>query len=414
MKILFLNTFDITGGAAKAVCRLLKGLQQKNEIQAQMLVQSKKSDDYTVLGPEIFLEKVYSKIVPILDYIPLRFYKKRKNIIFSSSIIPTNVLKKIKHISPDIVHINWITAGFMKIESISRIKEPIIWTLHDSWAFTGGCHIPFECKKYSKNCGCCPILNSNNKNDLSYKNWKRKKKSWENLDLTIVSPSSWLGECAKKSSLFNNKKICVIPNGLDLSIFKPIDKYIARDILNLPKDNKLVLFGAMNAIVDKNKGFHLLKEALRIINPIHNNLELLIFGSSKPKEEVNLNIKTRFLGQINDELSLSLIYSSADVMVVPSIQETFSQTAVESLACGTPVVAFNSTGPKDIIEHKINGYLAIPFDTSDLANGIQWVLEDNNRLKQLGRNAREKATKCFDINIIARKYIDLYEKVLNK
>ncbi len=412
MKIILINTNDIEGGAAIAAYRLLKGLQQ-SRIEAQMLVQSKKSDDYSVIGPQTKWQKIFGKFTHTLDSIPLRFYKQRKKIIFSPAFLPDNINKKIQDINPDIIHLHWIASGFIRIETLAKINKPIVWTLHDSWAFTGGCHIPFDCKKYTGSCGQCPVLNSNKKNDLSYKIWERKEKSWKNLDLTIVTPSSWLGECAKKSSLFCKTQIEVIPNGIDLNRFKPIDKNIAKDILCLPKDKKMILFGAMSAINDQNKGFHLLKQVFKKFQLIGNkNIEFVIFGSSKPRDEENLGFKTHYLGRLNDEISLAVVYSAADTMIIPSIQEAFGQTASESMSCGTPVVAFGTTGLLDIVDHQINGYLAEPFDTTDLAYGIKWVLEDSIRWKQLNQNAREKVIKEFDIIKVAKRYIDLYKDVI--
>ena len=412
MKLLLLNTNDISGGAALAAYRLLKGLQQ-NGVQAQMLVQFKKSDDYSVIESLTKWYKIFGILRPIIDSIPVRFYRQRKKIFFSPAILPDNISKKIKDINPDIVHLHWIASGFIRIETLTKINKPIIWTFHDSWAFTGGCHILFDCKKYIESCGCCPILNSNKKRDLSYRIWKRKEKSWKTLDLTIVTPSSWLSECAKKSSLFYKTRVEVIPNGIDLNRFKPIDKNIARDILCLPKDKKLILFGAMGVINDQNKGFYLLKEALKKVSSKKNkNIELIIFGSSKPKDEENLGFKTHYLGQLNDGISLALVYSAADVFIVPSIQENLPNTVMESLACGTPVVAFDVGGIGDMIVHQKNGYLVNLFDTGDFAYGIKWVLEDNSRWKKLSENAREKVVNQFDIVKVAKRYEDLYKDIL--
>ncbi|MBA7568028.1 putative teichuronic acid biosynthesis glycosyltransferase TuaC [subsurface metagenome] len=412
MKILLLNTNDISGGAAIAAYRLLKGLQ-KNGVQAQMLVQSKKSDDYSIIGPQTKWQKAFSRIRPIIDSIPVKFYKQRKKIIFSPAILPDNIFKKIQDINPDIIHLHWIAGGFIKIESLAKMKKPIVWTLHDMWAFSGGCHYDEECGKYINNCGRCPLLNSNKKNDLSYKIWKRKEKSWKNLDLTIVTVSSWLGECAKKSSLFNKTRVEVIPNGIDLNRFKPIDKNIARDILYLPKDKKIILFGALSTLSDKRKGYPLLKEALKKFSSKENkDIELVIFGSSKPKDEENMGFKTRYLGRLNDEISLELVYSAADVMIVPSIQDNLPNTVMESISCGTPVVAFNIGGIHDMIDHQKNGYLAKPFDAADLAYGIKWVLEDDKRWRKLSENAREKVKNEFDIVKVAKRYVDLYKNAL--
>ena len=412
MKILLLNTYDISGGAAIAAYRLLKGLQQ-NGAQAQMLVQSKKSDDYSIIGPKTKWQKAFSKIRPVIDSIPFRFYKQRKKIIFSPAILPENISKKIQDINPDIVHLHWVAGGFIKIESLAKIKMPIVWTFHDMWAFTGGCHYDEDCGKYINNCGRCPLFGSNKQKDLSYKIWKRKKKAWENLDLTIITPSSWLGECAKKSSLFHKTRVEVIPNGIDLNRFKPIDKNIARNILYLPKDKKLILFGALSVLSDKRKGYPLLKEALKkYFFKENKDIELVIFSSSRPRDEENLGFKTHYLGRLNDEISLSLVYSAADIMIIPSIQEAFGQTASESLACGTPVVAFGITGLLDIVDHQKNGYLAKPFDTIDLEHGIKWVLEDNNRWKKLSENARAKVVNEFNIVKVAKRYEDLYKDVI--
>lgn len=409
MKILLLNTNDISGGAAIAAYRLLKGLQ-RNGVQAQMLVQSKKSDDYSIIGPDTKWQKVFEKLRPTLDSIPIRFYKQRKKNIFSPAIMQDNISKKIQNINPDIVHLHWIAAGFIRIETLAKINKPIIWTLHDMWAFTGGCHYDEECGKYINNCGHCPILGSNKKNDLSSKIWKRKEKSWKNLDLTVVTPSSWLGECAKKSSLFYKTRVEVIPNGIDLNRFKPIGKNIARDILCLPKNKKLILFGALS---DKRKGFTLLKEALKKYSSKENkDIELVIFGSSKPKDEENLGFKTHYLGRLNDEISLALIYSASDAMIVPSIQDNLPNTIVESISCGTPVVAFDVGGIHDMIEHQKNGYLAKPFDTTDLAHGIKWVLEDNIKWRKLSENARVTVINKFDIIKVAKRYENLYMDIL--
>jgi len=414
MKILLLNTNDMSGGAAIAAYRLLKGLQQ-NDVQAQMLVQSKKSDDYSIIGPEIKWQKAFSKIRPIIDSIPVKFYKQRKKIIFSPAILPDNIYKKTHNINPDIVHLHWIAGGFIKIESLTKMKKPIVWTLHDSWAFTGGCHIPFDCKKYTRSCGQCPLLNSNKENDISHKIWRRKKKSWKNLNLTIVAPSKWLGECAKKSSLFHDIHVEIIPNGIDTNCFKPIDKNIAKDILCLPKDIKVILFGAMGAINNQNKGFHLLKQVFKKFQLRGNkNIEFFIFGSSEPRDEENLGVKTHYLGRLNDEISLSLVYSSADVFIVPSKQENLPNTVMESLSCGTPVVAFKVGGIPDMIDHQKNGYLAKPFDTTDFANGIKWALEDDTRLKEFSKNAREKVINEFDIIKVAKRYEKLYKDIQKK
>ena len=411
MKILIVNKSDIQGGAARAAYRLHKALLE-NGVDSKMLVQDKISDDYTVIGPTTKVQKAIAKIRPTIDSLPVRLYKNRTKTLFSPSWLGfSGIVDKINKINPDIVHLHWICGGMMTIEDISRIKAPIIWSLHDNWAFTGGCHIKWECEKYRENCGACPRLGSQKENDLSRRVWRRKQKSFANIDnITIVGLSHWLTESSKNSSLLKNRKHITLPNPIDINIFKPFYKDKARELWNLPKDKKLVLFGAMSATSDINKGFKELSDAMEKLTS--KDIELVVFGSSKPQNAPDFGFKTHYLGRLHDDVSLVTLYSAVDVMVVPSLQENLSNTIMESLACATPVVAFDVGGNSDMIEHKINGYLAKPLESDDLANGIDWVLNASN-YDELCINARKKVVKEFDSKVVAKKYIKLYEEVLN-
>ena len=245
-----------------------------------------------------------------------------------------------------------------KLKSKPKFKQTLVWTAHDMWPFTGGCHYSGECIKYTQSCGQCPQLKSLQNGDISRWVWWRKTKAWKNLNLTIVTPSQWLANCARNSSLFQDLRIEVIPNDLEIQRFKPIEKNTARHLLGLPQDKQLILFGAMSSTSDYRKGFHLLKPALQKLSQspmLQERLELVIFGASEPKEPIDVGFKIRYLGRLNDDISLALTYSAADVMIVQSIQEAFGQTASESLSCGTPVMAFNANRLKDIVDHQQNG-----------------------------------------------------------
>lgn len=412
MKILIVNTFDILGGAARSAYRLHKSLLSAG-IDSKMLVQTKKSDDYTVISVygSSKIGKAFSLIRPTLDQIPLNFYKNRIKTPFSPAWLPfSKVIEKIKEINPDIVHLHWIAGGMIRIEDLAKINKPIVWTLHDNWAFTGGCHIKWSCERYTNSCGACPVLGSDKKYDLSKKVWIRKNKILKKINMVIVCPSKWLHDCSKKSSLLKDKRHKIIPNPIDADLFKPIDESISRKIWNLPQDKKLIAFGAISPTSDINKGFKELKEALYKIAD-KKNIELVVFGSSKPKNPPDVGFKIHYLGHLHDDISLIILYNAVDVMVVPSLQENLSNTIMESLACGTPVVAFNVGGNSDMIEHLKNGYLAKPFDIDDLRIGIEWVLNTAN-YDELCKNAREKVLREFDSKIVAKKYIELYEEVL--
>ena len=411
MKILIVNTSDIDGGAARASYRLHKSLLALH-VNSKMLVQNKISCDFTVIAETSKLRKGFNKLRPTIDSLPIGFFKERTKTLFSPSWFGfSNIVDHINEINPDIVHLHWICGGMMTIEDIARIKAPIVWSLHDMWAFTGGCHYDEECQGYEKECGNCKVLGSDKENDLSKKIFKRKQKAFtQKKDITIVGISNWLNECSKNSTLLKDKNHINLPNPLDTNIFKPFDKEKARELWGLPKDKKLVLFGAMGATSDPRKGFYELMESLEKIED--SNVELVIFGSERCEDTKDLGFNVYYLGQLYDDVSLVTLYNSVDVMIVPSLQENLSNTIMESLACGVPVVGFDIGGNADMIDHERNGYLAKPYSTIDLAFGIEWVLNNHN-YKILCQNARNKVLNNFDSVILAEKYIELYKSILD-
>ena len=410
MKILILSTLDIQGGGSKAAYRLHKALLNSG-VDSQMLVQSKSSDDYTVSGASAKVQKGLAILRPTIDSLPVRRYKNRSKTLFSPSWLGfSNIVEKINDINPDIVHLHWISGGMMRVEDIARIKAPIVWSLHDMWAFTGGCHYNEECEGYKKSCGNCKVLGSSKESDLSRKIFKRKQKAFASKkDMTIVGLSNWLNECSKSSTLLKDKNHRNLPNPVNTNTFKPFDKEKARELWSFPKDKKLVLFGAMKARSDPRKGFKELSDALGKLTS--QDIELVVFGSSKPQDAPNFGFKTHYLGTLADDVSLVTLYSAVDVMVVSSLQENLSNAIMESLSCGTPVVGFDIGGNSDMIEHRQMGYLAKPFDTTELKDGIEWI-QNTSSYDELCENAREKVVKEFDSKVVAQKYIELYKETL--
>jgi len=312
MKILQVNTSDISGGAARAAYRIHKGLQGIG-MNSRMLVQSKLSDDKTVIGPESKIKKGFAKLRPTLDSAVKKIFSGSSKTIFSPAWLPfSDIPSRIKSIAPDIIHLHWICGGMLRIEELKRVNKPIVWTLHDTWAFTGGCHINNGCDRFQQDCGNCPQLNRSSKNDLSRSILRRKKKAWAGLNITIVTPSKWLAECAKESSLFKGRRIEVIHNGLDLNLYKPVDKTFARKIWDLPINKKLILF---------------LYEGLKQLSvKWSDKAELVVFGSSEPENPPDFGLPVHYLGRLHDDVSLALLYAAADVMVVPSRQGLISFT----------------------------------------------------------------------------------------
>jgi glycosyltransferase involved in cell wall biosynthesis len=281
------------------------------------------------------------------------------------------------------------------------------------WPFSGGEHYTGDSVRYKEG------YSTNNRRagetglDINRWIWARKKKSWSRLDhLVIAAPSRWMAKCASESILFGDLRVEVLPNGVDHERFHPIDHEIARDILGLPNNKKLILFGAGLATKDKRKGFHLLVETLHKLESDANpdDYELVVFGS--PSGESLFSMKTNFLGRLQDEISMAIVYAAADVFVAPSLEDNLPNTILESLSCGTPVVAFDIGGIPDMVSHRKNGYLAPGFDTSELANGLLWVMEDTHRWKSLSQEARTTVTHSFTLQQSAARYADLYKEIL--
>jgi len=414
MRVLHLSTSDTNGGAARAAYRLHTGLRS-NGVDSQMLVQNKCSDEEHVYGPEGVVGKIKSKIRPRIDKLPLKRHPDRDSEIFSPAWTPERRAKQIAKYDPDIVHLHWISGGFMRPETIAQIDAPVVWTLHDMWAMTGGCHYSGDCNRYRDRCGSCPKLGSSMEADLSRLTWIRKKRAWEDVDLTIVTPSRWLAQCAHSSTLLGHFPIEVIPYGIDLDVYKPVSRTEARRILNLPPEPSLILFGAMNPTQNQRKGFDLLLEALNDLEMRESPLEpeLVVFGNSSTSQELTSAFRAHYLGQFSDDEALALLYSAADVFVAPSRRDNLPLSVQESLACGTPVVAFDIGGMPDMISHRSNGYLADPYDSEDLATGIAWCLREDRR-EELSEAARTTACDKFSLERNAEAYVDLYRRIANR
>lgn len=407
MKILIVNTHDIQGGAARAANRLHKGLLAHG-IDSQMLVQTKSSQDFRVLAPQTKLDKVKAKVRPYLDRIGLNKYKNRTQTLFSKGIGGDgSLVERINALKPDIVHLHWINEGFLSINDIARIKAPIVWSLHDMWPFTGGCHYDEWCGAFVKGCGSCKVLGSDKANDLSSKVFRLKQKAYAKANITVVGLSNWLAEEARKSKLFADKKIVNLPNPIDPKEFGLIDKDFARRLFGLPADKKLILFGAMGATADPRKGFSQLASALQQLS---SDYELVVFGSETPQTPQGFRQKAHYLGMLNDNVSLKALYNAADVMVVPSLQENLSNAIMESLACGTPVVAFDIGGNGDLITHQQNGYLAQPFDIVDFAKGIEQQLSELATVSR-SQQISDATYARFDMSSVIPRYIELYQSV---
>lgn len=418
MKVLILSTHDDFGGAERCAFRLHKGLNRIG-INSFMLVAHKHSDLHNVyLGNRGKLQRSISLVIPKLEKLYTNCYTysttKKPNVQFSPSLFSTcfTFEEYVNSINPDIIHVHYLSHSFLSLKRLVSLKIPIVWTMHDMWIFTGGCHYDQECGRYVQSCGKCKILNSNKVKDLSSKVYERKNNILKKIqNISFIASSNWMKDSALSSSLLSSRNVSRIQTGVDTTVFRPAGKFTARDAFNLPQRKKIILFGAMNSTSDPRKGFKYLKEAIYQIRD--KDIEIVIFGASHGDEIDALPFPVHFLGRLTNDNAISLAYSCADVMMVPSIQENLANTIMESLSCGTPVVAFKLGGNPDMIEHKVNGYLSDPFDANDLANGIDWVINKSD-WNTMSRNARSKAVKYYEITDVAKLHKNYYENLLQK
>jgi glycosyltransferase involved in cell wall biosynthesis len=409
MKVLHIIAGDLNGGAAKGAYYLHQGLV-KQGVDSRILTNSLSTlgDDRVKSVINNKRSRIKNVIRNKLDSLPAYFCKNREKRIFSTGIVGFNFTKTKEYKEADIINLHWINGGFVNIKHLKKIKKPIVWTMRDMWPMTGGCHYPLSCENYKIGCGRCKQLNSNKKHDLSRFILKRKEK-YIPKHIKLIGISSWLTEKVRESYLFKDFDIRTISNNIDSNDFFPIDKKIAKDILGIKTDKKVILVGAKN-IKDFYKGFDKFIKSIQNLNT--NDYYLCFFGKMEKGVKNKLRFEYKDFGYLTDTISLRLLYSASDVFVAPSIQEAFGKTLTEAMSCETPVVCFNATGPKDIVSHKIDGYKAKPFSSEDLAKGIEWVLNYGN-YEDLCKNARKKVVENFDSRVIAEQYKKLYEEILN-
>jgi glycosyltransferase involved in cell wall biosynthesis len=420
MKVVLINKSAEKGGASIACKRLMNALTN-NGIETTLVVQEElRTPNKQVICTTHnkfkrglnFFRFVWER----LCFLP---FESSKEVRFAFSLANTGEdISQMKEVQEaDIIHLHWFNQGYLSIDSLKkifRLGKPVVWTLHDMWAFTGGCHYSGSCLNYRTECGNCYLLRFQGNNDLSnFLNIAKKKllsKAPEKL--TFVGCSNWMAGIAKESSLFRTFNVIDIPNPIDTELYSPHNKTEARKELGLPVEKKILLFGAAN-ILDKRKGLHHLLKALEIFKMKYpeqaNEVHCVVFG--KAKEKFSVPLASTHVDYISSELQLIRLYSASDVFVLPSLQDNLPNTVVESMSCGIPVIAFNTGGLPEMIDHKINGYLSVLEDDDDLAEGLNFILFKSD-YPSIKNEARNKVIRKYSNDIIAKDFIRLYEKLL--
>lgn len=401
MKVLILNTYD-QGGAGIAARRLQDALNQSG-VQAKMFTAAAAGSRWP-----FYAER--------LSFLP---FERDKSVRFSFS--PANFGKNIlQHPlvqESDVLHLHWINQGFLSLEGIRRLSElgkPVVWTLHDMWAFTGGCHYSRGCNHFEQSCGNCPYLNRPSNNDLSHRIWSRKQRLYP-PGIQYVTCSEWLAGVARSSSLLTNYPVTSVPNPIDVSLFRVIDEEQKRNFWLSKGINPIIpilLFAAMN-VSEERKGFRFLQEAMSILKSQHPDfqLQIVVIGKAHPQLSAALPYPVHALGMVRDQGELALIYGASDVFVIPSLEDNLPNTVMESLACGTPVAGFQTGGIPEMVGHLEQGFIAPQGDSQKLAEGIFWVLDKANT-SVLRKQARDKVLSHYANAVVAKQYAHIYHNLL--
>lgn len=418
LRVTLASTHDRIGGAAVAAARLRDGLIAAGH-DVKMLVQQASAPHPATVGPATAWQRSAARMRSGIDSLPVRWRGAAPD-QFSTSWLPRR-WPRLADVRPaQLVHLHWTNAGFLSVADIGAIRTPVVWTLHDMWAFTGGCQYDESCGRFAAGCGRCPVLESTVEDDLSARRHAAKRRAWAGRDITVVAPSRWMAAEARRSPIFEGQRIEVLKNGIDLERFKPLDRAFARQALGLPADRRLVLFGALNAAADKRKGYDLLQAALGHLaeatvggRATREALAFVVFGSNPARRELTHGVPTYHFGHLADDVSLALLYAACDLFVAPSRQENLPNTVAEALACGTPCVGFDIGGLPDLIEHGRNGWLAPALDAQALGHGIAWCLDDaDGRWHALAARARGFALEQLDLARQTARHVGLYREVL--
>ena len=413
MNVVFLNTFSVSGGAAIATNRIYSAL--KDQISITGISQFEKNN-------ELYYKHIkYGKIrfaIEKLEFLPL---EKNKDIRFkfSTASIGSN-LEKLDSISEaDIIHLHWINQGFLSLKTLKKLaslNKPIVWTLHDMWPFTGGCHHSQECTNYKKDCGNCKYLKKPKPHDISNKILAKKKEVFKNGNFTLVGVSDWIHKISSESALGKLSSLRKINNPINTAIFHSLDNKRNNQEIVKSEDKLNLTFVSYN-LEDKKKGLSILIKALQGIdfNNLAIKIKLTLIGNLRDKKILDsIPIETNYKGLITEDTKLAETFQDSDIHISSSLEESLGYTAMEALGCGTPVIAFPSGGITDLVEDKKTGLIAKYNDVHDLRSKIESLIKDDKSRLKYGKYGAEKIKKYFNKTFIANQYLELYNNLLNK
>ena len=417
MRILIVNTSERTGGAAVAAQRLVDALNNSG-VQARMLVRDKQTDNLTVVPlPKSVLHRWRFLWERWTIFWHLLF-NRRNLFAIDVANTGTDITSLPEFKQADIIHLSWINQGMLSLNGIRKIinsGKPVVWTMHDIWPATAICHLTLGCNHFKQLCRRCKYLpGGGSDNDLSTKVWHKKKRIYERSDIHFVACSRWLADQARQSQLLKGRHVFAIPNPIDTRVFAPKDKTLAADLLNLPKDKRLMLFAAQRA-TNENKGLAYLLEACHMLAAQYPEMKestaLVVLGGKANQAVEELPFPVFPIDYISDTQTMVSLYNAVHAFVLPSLSENLPNTIMEAMACGVPCIGFNVGGIPEEIDHRKNGYVARYRDAEDLAKGIRWVLCEAP-YAELAAQAVRKVAVNYSQQAVALQYIAVYNQAL--
>lgn len=413
LKVVIVAAHDSLGGAARAVYRVFESLQRyhRDDIDVTFRVIHKTIDNPSIVGGKPSRNRreylQYWIRTRFRKYFPRTPFVTANPVLHSQALYPTGLGREINAMRPDVILLGWLGNSTLSIPEIGRLKAPIVWRLSDLWVLAGAEHLTGDAR-YQQGYSRASRPSHESGPDINRETFRRKMRHWRK-PAHIIALSSWQMRQARASLLTKNWPVAVIPVPIDPEVWYPVDREEARRTLGLPTGRVLIVFGAGAGIKHAHKGADLLFEALPEVVKHFSKAsdlspELVLFGDDD-SELPKLPVQVHRLGKLNNE-QLRAVYSAADVVVVPSRQESFGQVAAEAQTCGAPVVVFDNSGLADVVQDGVTGRVVPAFDTQALAAAINWVTEDETRAKSLRENARERAIATWTPQKVADEYAD--------
>lgn len=417
MKIALVSSYELEGGAARSAQRLFEALRGAG-LDATLHVLYRSSADPDVHGAMGANARLVGRLRWRADQAPGAALGLQRG-EFSLNWLSSGLAQRLSKVAADVVHLHWLNAGFASVAEIAALRGPVVWTAHDMWPFTGGCHYDAGCGRFeSASCNPCPLQKRGLAFALPRQRLTAKVRATAASSLRFVCPSRWMAGVARRSPVARGRSVQVIPNAIDATRFKPMDRRAARDLFGLPQDRSVLLFGAVNAEADARKGYAQLDAALQLLQAgglsehLRAGLLLCVFGGTARSDGLLHGIPVRHVGHLHDDESLVALYSAADLFIAPSLQDNLPNTVLEANACGLPTVAFDIGGMADLIAHRHSGWLAAAGDAEALAEGIAHALQQPVWRQAAGAAARASAVARFSYPVVAAAHATLYRDAM--